>query len=160
MCSDLLFNTPYMTDNRGTGLAEISVLPYVRKNKEMKKKTYYIEKEMGDCMLLRDGKDSNKYYLLLHLSWNSWEKYGVHIGTKVYPGMTVAGVGTQEPVVAYHLHVSVIMLNSGENPIYDEETKMDGIIINSKYSFPIWEWRYKNKMKNPFNYKDEWRGRK
>ena len=122
---------------------------------------------MGDYMLVRDGKDSNKYYLLLHLSWNSWEKYGVHIGTKVYPGMTVAGVGTQEPVVAYHLHVSVIMLNSGEIPIdsFNEITNrfVSGKIRNSAYSFPLWDCvgdkNNLNRFRNPFDHSKTWKGR-
>jgi murein DD-endopeptidase MepM/ murein hydrolase activator NlpD len=120
---------------------------------------------MGDYMLVRDGKDSNKYYLLLHLSWNSWEKYGVHIGTKVYPGMTVAGVGTQEPVVAYHLHVSVIMLNSGEVPIPEklERLALSGKIRDESYSFPIWDCvgdkNNLDRFRNPFDHSKTWKGR-
>ena len=70
---------------------------------------------MGDYMIVQDFTDTNKYYLLLHLLLKSWEKYGIIKGSIVSPGMTVAGVGTPDyNVNAYHLHVSVIVLNNGK----------------------------------------------
>ena len=117
---------------------------------------------MGDYMIVRDAYDKNKYYLLLHLAYESWKKYNVGIGTKVYPGMKVAGVGKPDYFkTAYHLHVSVIVLNNGECPIYeidDELHKKEGSIRNKEFKFPI--WGYKDKMRDPFNHKTTWKGRK
>lgn len=114
-------------------------------------------------MIVRDGKDINKYYLLVHLNWESWTKYGITIGSKICPGMTVAEVGTQEYTEAYHLHVSVICLQPKESPIpyWDEiDEYHEGIIRNSLYVFPIWVWNNRNRMRNPFNHKETWKGRK
>ena len=120
---------------------------------------------MGDYMIVRDDYDKNKYYLLLHLAYESWKKYNVGIGTKVYPGMKVAGVGKPDySKTAYHLHVSVVVLDGAEQPIDMEmsengkKIKKTGIIRNSAYLFPI--WGYKDKMRDPFNHKTTWKGRK
>ena len=127
------------------------------------KNTHSTGTGMGDYMIVRDGTDKNKYFLLLHLNWKSWEKYGVTVGSKVNPGMTVAEVGTQEYATQYHLHVSVIVLSAGEHPIpyKDKNTQeiKDGIIRDSIYTFPIWIYRNRNKMRNPFNHQEEWKGR-
>lgn len=125
------------------------------------KNTHSTGTGMGDYMIVRDGKDKNKYFLLLHLNWESWQKYGITIGSKVSPGMTVAEVGTQEYSTAYHLHVSVIVLNKDESPIpvIRRGQTIPGTIRNENYTFPIWIWDNRNKMRNPFNHKEEWKGR-
>ena len=89
------------------------------------------------------------------------KKYGITIGSNVSPGMTVAEVGTQEYSQAFHLHVSVIVLNNNESPIpiTKRGQKIPGIIRNESYTFPIWDKKYKDKMRNPFNHKEEWKGR-
>ena len=115
---------------------------------------------MGDYMIVRDGRNKNKYYLLLHLNWNSWERYGISIGTQVWPGLTVAEVGTQDSKEAYHLHISVIILEQGESPLPGgSNTTDDAIIRNKNYVFPIWDSTHKAKMRNPFNHSEEWKGR-
>ena len=125
------------------------------------KNTHSTGTGMGDYMIVRDGKDKNKYFLLLHLNWESWEKYGITVGSKVSPGMTVAEVGSQEYSTAYHLHVSVIVLNNDESPIpvIRRGQTIPGTIRNENYTFPIWIWDNRNKMRNPFNHKEEWKGR-
>ncbi|MBQ8680224.1 MAG: M23 family metallopeptidase [Treponema sp.] len=125
------------------------------------KNTHSTGTGMGDYMIVRDGKDKNKYYLLLHLNWESWKKYGITVGTKVSPDMTVAEVGTQEYATAYHLHMSVICLKPNEYPIPTIKLgkKEPGVIRDENYTFPIWLWKNKNKMRNPFNHKEEWKGR-
>lgn len=113
---------------------------------------------MGDYMIVQDAYDKNKYYLLLHLAYESWKKYNISIGTKVYPGMKVAGVGKQDySETAYHLHISVAVLLPSEKAIPEDDKKGPVIIRDSNYLFPI--WGYNAKMRDPFNHKITWKGR-
>ncbi len=83
-------------------------------------------------------------YLLLHLAYESWKKYNVGIGTKVYPGMKVAGVGKPDySETAYHLHVSVVVLEAVDEVFKGVESMTPPIIRDSNYCFPIWGYKDK-----------------
>ena len=116
-------------------------------------------KGMGDYMIVQSLKDLNTYYLLVHLAYTSWNTYGIKRGMTITPGMIVAGVGTQEWIAAYHLHVSVIVLEEGEYPIYINERQKTPMIRDKAFRFPVWSNENKNKMRNPFNHKETWKGR-
>lgn len=70
-------------------------------------------------------------------------------------GKIVANSHTQLTEKAYHLHVSVIILNEGEIPTSESG---NGIIRNGNY-FSIWTNKT-DRLKNPFNNSEiVWKGR-
>lgn len=144
-------------------------LPNGRKNKEN-----LLPDGMGDFMIVRDGKDLFKYYLLVHLAWESYKEFKIKEGIVVSPGQPVARVGHADADALkrkanYHLHVSVIRSDKFGNAGVPYELSdfpqshvpPEQTILGTTYRFPIWHNDFKYVFLNPFDQNPDkpWKGR-
>ncbi len=112
-------------------------------------------------IIIQSDADENLFYLALHVDHNTLK---VNDGEPVYPGKELAKtiyLPDSDGVDQSHLHVSVIRLPEGVNPISNEGVinQQGALITWGKEHSPnqsIWK-----KMINPFNYNDSntWKGR-
>jgi hypothetical protein len=120
---------------------------------------------MGEYMIVQDMEDPYEYYILLHLSWDSWNEFGITAGSKISPGKSVAKVGCADGGVGgYHLHVSVVRstgykMSNGEYYDSDSFLKSEKVIYTKSFTFPI--WGYPDVWVDPFDHSIQgWGGRK
>jgi hypothetical protein len=121
---------------------------------------------MGDFMIVQDGKDPYKYYLLVHLAWESWNDFGIKPGMTISPQQSVAKIGCADIDEKkgggnYHFHVSVVRsenFKNGENK-YKPIDFPDGDIIDKDYVFPVWKDINRKYMLNPLDNSQTWGGR-
>jgi hypothetical protein len=104
---------------------------------------------IGDFIIVQDSKDPFKYYLLVHLAWESYKDFEIEAGSVISPEQPVARVGHADTNALkreanYHLHVSVIRSDKFSNR-GDPYTSSDfpqsydpskPAILDVKYRFP------------------------